>query len=188
MDAIGVRDVSRTYRYNVYQDKLNSGDYQFSYYGWNPDYPDPENFLFLLYGPNKGPGPNAARYANPEYDRLFAQVRSMEDTPARMALIRRMRAIAEEDCPWIFGQHDESYAITHAWLFNVKPHPIALDTPIYDRVDGPLRARRQAAWNRPNYWPAIGTALFLIVGSLPAISVIHHRRNRRVRRSGEGDA
>ncbi|HZT42580.1 MAG TPA: ABC transporter substrate-binding protein [Chthonomonadaceae bacterium] len=185
MDAIGVRVVSRTYRYNVYQDKINNGEIQFSYYGWSCDYPDPENFLFLLYGPNKGPGPNYARYANPEYDRLFVQVRSMEDTPARAALIRRMRAIVQEDCPWICEQHSQVYAITHAWLFNIKSHPIALDTAIYRRVDGPQRARLQAAWNRPNYAPAVGLALFLIVGSLPALSVIHHRRNRRVRRKEE---
>ena len=36
---------------------------------WTADYPDPENFLFLLYGPNgkvKYGGENAANYANPQ--------------------------------------------------------------------------------------------------------------------------
>ena len=40
--------------------------------GWNADYPDPENFLFLLHGPQsraKIQGENAANYVNPEFDR-----------------------------------------------------------------------------------------------------------------------
>lgn len=186
MDAIGVHVESRVYRYNIYQDKLNQGQFQFTYYGWLPDYPDPENFLFLLYGPNKGPGPNYARYDNPEYNRLFAQMRVLDDGPKRMDVIRQMRAIAVEDCPWIFQQHDENYAIGHAWLYNVKPQPIANDWLKYRRVDGALRERLQMAWNHPNYWPALGTVLFLIVGSMPAASVVRNRRRSSVRRNLEG--
>ncbi len=49
------------------------GTAQIFQWGWNADYPDPENFLFLLYGPNGKVGQNgenAANYDNPEFDRL----------------------------------------------------------------------------------------------------------------------
>ena len=42
--------------------------------GWLADYPDPENFLFLFYGPNglvKNGGVNTCNYAGKEFDELF---------------------------------------------------------------------------------------------------------------------
>src|SRR5262249_42600347 len=128
MDAIGVRLVGRSWRPNIWQDRVDHGQFQFIRYGWFADYPDPENFVFLLYGPNRRPGPNSAAYDNPEYDRLFEQMRSMDDGPARLALIRRLREIAVEDCPWIFVNHDQDLLLNYNWISNVKPHPVAMDT------------------------------------------------------------
>src|SRR5439155_9406270 len=100
LERIGITLVPRSSRFEVFQDRVDKGQFQFMHWGWLADYPDPENFLFLLYGPNSRPGPNAAAYDNPEYNRLFDQMRSMDDGPARLAIIRQMRAIAVEDCPW----------------------------------------------------------------------------------------
>ena len=53
-------------------------------WGWHADYPDPENFLFLLYGPNskaKFDGENVSNYDNPEYNRLFDQMQNMDNSP-----------------------------------------------------------------------------------------------------------
>jgi ABC-type oligopeptide transport system substrate-binding subunit len=38
---------------NQFQDKVRKGKYQVFWLGWNADYPDAENFLFLLYGPGR---------------------------------------------------------------------------------------------------------------------------------------
>jgi oligopeptide transport system substrate-binding protein len=186
IEALGIHFESRAWRYPVFQDKVDKGQFQFMSYGWVADYPDPENFVFLLYGPNKRPGPNASAYHNPEYDRLFEQMRAMDDGPQRLELIRRMRAIAVEDCPWIYHIHGEGFGLTQAWFPNFKPHPVAMDTVKYYAIDGPRRARLQAEWNRPNYWPALGALIFLIVGSLPAASVVRQRTQRHVRRNREG--
>ena len=37
---------------NQFQDKVRKGKHQIFWLGWLADYPDAENFLFLLYGPN----------------------------------------------------------------------------------------------------------------------------------------
>jgi len=59
--------------------------------GWNADYPDPENFMFLLYGPNGSQdGENKARYTNPTFDRLFDEMKNMESGPGRQAIIDQM--------------------------------------------------------------------------------------------------
>ena len=62
-------------------------------WGWNADYPDPENFLFLLYGPNKkvgNNGENASNYENPKFDALFEKMANMENSPERLKIIKEM--------------------------------------------------------------------------------------------------
>ena len=41
----------RTTDWNRFQEKVRTGNVQLFFLGWNADYPDPENFLFLLHGP-----------------------------------------------------------------------------------------------------------------------------------------
>jgi len=184
--ALGIRLESRAWRYPVFQDRVDTGQFQFMNYGWVADYPDPENFVFLLYGPYKRPAANASNYNNPDYNRLFEQMRAMDDGPERLALIRQMREIAMQDCPWIYINHSESYGLTQPWLKNYKPHPIALDTMKYIGVDGAMRTHLQQKWNQPNYWLLLGIVLLVCLGSLPAVQVVRARHNRHVRRPSAG--
>lgn len=187
IEQTGIHVEPRSWRGPVFQAKIDAGEYQFMNYGWVADYPDPENFVFLLYGPNKRPGPNACNYANPEYDKLFEQMRAMDDTPERAAIINKMRDIAAEDCPWIYLTHNETFALTQPWLSNYKPHPVAQDMVKYWRVDGQMRARLQAEWNIPNYLPLLAVAALIFVGSIPAARVVRQRTNRHVRRDTGGN-
>ena len=61
--------------YNKFQDKVRNGAYQIFMWGWVADYPDPENFLFLLTSDmarSVNNGPNTANFQNAGFDRLFA--------------------------------------------------------------------------------------------------------------------
>lgn len=190
IQKLGIHVSLRFTRYSAWQDIVDKGQYQFiPLYGWYADYPDPENFLFLLYGPNKRPGPNACAYHNPEYDRLFEQMQKMPNSPERLEIIRKMRAIAVEDCPWIVMWHDEGYGLLQPWMHNVKAHPIANDFSTYVRVDAEQRVRSEQEWNRPNYVPLFVIAFLLIGGAIPAMGVVRKRTNRKVRRrvSAEGE-
>ncbi len=174
---IDVQLVVRSTDYNRFQEKIRKGAVQLFYYGWNADYPDPENFLFLLHGPQgKGGqgGQNAANYANPEYDRLFEQMQAMENSPERQAIIDRMLAILHEDTPWVWGFHPKDYSLRHAWLHNRKPTKVGNNTLKYQRVDAGMRERLRAEWNRPVIWPLVLVVLVLGAIALPAI--IGHRR------------
>lgn len=186
---LGLNVDSRSHLFAEYEDRLDKGQFQLMNFGWVADYPDPENFVFLLYGPNspaKANGPNYSNYDNPEYNKLFEQMRVMDDGPARNEIIKKMRAIVEEDCPWIPTLHSETFALTQPWLMNYRPHPVALDGMKYWRVDGPMRARLQAEWNRPNYWPILAVVLLVAMAIVPAANVVQARTNRRVRRNPEG--
>ncbi|KPK62473.1 MAG: hypothetical protein AMK73_06035 [Planctomycetes bacterium SM23_32] len=135
--------------------------------GWILDYPDPENFLQLLYGPNKAPGPNRSNYDNPEFNRLFEQMKAMEDGPERLAIIKRMVDIVVEDAPWIPSIHTVSYILRHRWVGNAKAHAMTGGYLKYRDVDVELRQRLRREWNRPNYW-----SLTAILGVLLAMAMI----------------
>ncbi len=177
---IDVQLVVRNTDYNRFQEKIRKGAVQLFYFGWNADYPDPENFFFLLYGPQgkvKHQGENAANYANPEYDRLFERMRAMENGPERQDIIDRMLAILRHDTPWIWGYHPKDYALRHTWLTNRKPTKVGNNTLKYQRVDADLRERLRQRWNRPVVWPLLLVAALLGLLALPAF--LSHRRRER---------
>ncbi len=168
---LGIQLVVRATDYNRFQDKLRRGNDQIFEWGWNADYPDPENFFFLLYGPNgkvKDGGENAANYANPEFDALFEKMRYMDDGPARRALIDRMNAIVERDAPWVFAYYPKAFSLVQPWVDNIKPNFMANNTLKYRRVDPILRARLRDQWNRPVLWPLGLLAAGLALAVLPA--------------------
>lgn len=163
-DKLNIQLVIRATDYNRFQDKIRQGQAQIFQWGWNADYPDPENFLFLLYGPNskaESGGENAANYQNDEFDRLFEQMRVMPDNEKRQQIIDEMISIARRDAPWVWGFHPKKFTLFHAWNKNVKPHLMANNTLKYRRLDTDLRAELQAEWNKPLIWP-----LFVVVGIL----------------------
>jgi ABC-type transport system substrate-binding protein len=177
---IDVQLVVRATDLNRYQEKLRNGTAQLYILGWNADYPDPENFMFLLHGPQsraRGSGENASNYASPEFDRLFERMRNMENNPRRQEIIDRMVNILQRDAPWAFGFHPADYKLAHGWVNNIKPNTMANNELKYQSIDPALRERRRDEWNRPVYGPLVIVALLAIGGVAPA--VIAWRRRER---------
>jgi len=164
-----------------YLERLKLGHNQISRGHWAADYPDPENFLFLLYGPqsrSRSQGENASNYANPEFDALFEKMKNMPNSPERQRVIDRMVEIARRDAPWIWGIHPKEYSLRHSWLSNDKPNNMARNSIKYLRLDVDKRAALRREWNRPVLWPA-GLILLLLIGSaIPA--VVSYRRRERM--------
>jgi ABC-type transport system substrate-binding protein len=143
--------------YNKFQEKVRDGAYQIFQWGWVADYPDPENFMFLLscdQARSKSGGSNTANYCSPEYDKLFMEMKALENSDRRLDIIRRMLVVLERDRPWIELFYPETYMLFHRWLHNVKP--AGLSTPIakYYDVEPKARAELREDWNEPVVWPA----------------------------------
>jgi len=179
LEKLGIELIIRATDYNRFQEKMRIGNAQLFVWGWNADYPDPENFFFLLYGGNskvKNGGENAVNYANPEFDRLFEQMRNMDNSEKRYAIIQQMQEIVRHDAPWLFGFHPKNVALFHAWHKNVKPNLMANNTIKYARIDAKLREEKRRQWNRPVFWPLLAMGLVLLVFFLPAANRAYRER------------
>jgi oligopeptide transport system substrate-binding protein len=167
--------------WNRFQEKIRKGSQQLYILGWNADYPDPENFLFLLDGEQsraKSQGENSSNYENAEFDRLFERMKTMANTPERQEIIDRMVAIYRRDAPWIGGFHPVSYGLSHAWVMNGKPNNMARNNLKYIRLDVDKRAALRREWNQPVVWPAVLLLLALAASAVPAVR--GYRRRERM--------
>ncbi|MFT5395582.1 MAG: oligopeptide transport system substrate-binding protein [Gammaproteobacteria bacterium] len=177
---LGINLVIRATDYNRFQEKMRKGTAQIFQWGWNADYPDPENFFFLLYGPNakiEHNGENAANYKNAEFDELFNQMKSMSNSTERQDVIDKMVEIVRRDAPWLWGFHPVGFSLHHQWYKNAKPNLMANNTLKYKRIEPRLRTENRSLWNQPVWWPIALLIILAIILLLPAI--ISYRRKEK---------
>jgi oligopeptide transport system substrate-binding protein len=90
---------------------------------WIADWPDAENFMQLLYGPNTGQNNNAcAKF--PEYDRLYEQSIRMPPSPARDKLYHEMTKIIEAYAPWRLDVLTYRNMLVQPRVQGYRKHPI----------------------------------------------------------------
>jgi oligopeptide transport system substrate-binding protein len=80
-------------------------------FGWCADYPDPENFLDLLF--HSGSEYNVAGYSNGEVDALLEEARTTTDPQARLAIYQEVERLLMEDYAVIPLMRDESYVLVN---------------------------------------------------------------------------
>jgi ABC-type transport system substrate-binding protein len=90
---------------------------------WSADYPDGENFMQLLYGPNTGQSNNAC-YESKSFDALFEKSRLMPDSPERRRLYLEMTRQMEVDGAWRIGVSRLRNQLIRPWVLGYKKHPI----------------------------------------------------------------
>lgn len=98
----------------TFLEDVNQKRYQMYSLGWIADYPDPENFLDLLFH-SEGEG-NRTNYSNPEVDAVLEQARVEQDVTRRFELYNQVEEMILEDAPWVLLWNDED------WYFLIKPH------------------------------------------------------------------
>ncbi len=140
MDAIGIRMVFKKDRLPELRKMARAGKLQMRVDGWNADYPDAENFMQLLYGPNVGQA-NDSRFRLPEFDRLYEQARMLPDSAERTRIFDRMTELVVAYAPWKLTDHLLEDHVIQPWVIGYKPHPIRSDIWKYLDIDESRRAR-----------------------------------------------
>jgi ABC-type oligopeptide transport system substrate-binding subunit len=187
---IGVQVEFRPADWNRTREKLLTGNTQIFSHGWLADYPDPENFLFLLYGPEsplvcKCDGANNSNYASEEYDELFTRMRVLPPGEERDALVAEMVELFRRDAVWLYVYYPKDIYLNNAWVHNTKRHGISKATLKYIRIDPELREEKQVEWNQPVTWPLWAGAIAVIGLFTPGV-VAYRRRQNATAREGHG--
>jgi ABC-type transport system substrate-binding protein len=139
--AAGIRLKFRLHGFDSYLDDVRRGNFQIAYGNWGVDYPDAQDVLQLLYGPNAAPGPNLSSFKSATANRLYERIAALEPGAERATLIAEMDGVAQEESPWVFGYYYSRYIVSQPWVLNFRNNVIILNKYKYVRVNPSLKAR-----------------------------------------------
>ncbi|KAB2845235.1 MAG: heme-binding protein, partial [Burkholderiales bacterium] len=122
-DSIGVRMEVDKGKFSDHYRAAKQCQLQMWGQAWIADYPDGENFMQLLYGPNTGASNNAC-YKSPAFDKLYEQTRSMPNSPERDRLFEQMARQLEADTPWRLGVSRYRTQFIQPQVKGYKKHPM----------------------------------------------------------------
>ena len=110
----------------TYLGDLERGRFQmFGGLSWIADYPDPENFLDVLF--HSGNPTNWTGYHNSQVDQLLEQARLEQDQNLRYGLYRRVEQKIVEDAPWILLWHSGvEYVLVKPYVHDYFLTPITV--------------------------------------------------------------
>ncbi len=96
---LGIRVEIEHTEWATFLQDLNQRRFQFFAVAWGADYPDPENFLDILF--HSGSQNNHTAYNNPEVDALLEQARVEADRTKRFALYNAIEQKIIDEAPWV---------------------------------------------------------------------------------------
>ena len=111
---LGIRTEFQQTEFATFLKDLNKRRFQMFNIGWIADYPDPENFLDILFYSDSSN--NHTNYSNPEVDALLEKARVETDETLRFSIYNEVEQTILDDAPWIpLWYSGERYLL-------VKPH------------------------------------------------------------------
>ncbi|MCL2309397.1 MAG: ABC transporter substrate-binding protein [Proteobacteria bacterium] len=134
MDAIGVRVEFQPGKFADHIKATKNCQLQMWGSAWTADYPDGDNFMQLLYGPNVGQS-NSGCYESKAFDAFYEASRKLPDSPERNHLFLEMTRQMEVDGAWMLGVSRERNMLIRPWVLGYKKHPILSATWIYLDID-----------------------------------------------------
>jgi oligopeptide transport system substrate-binding protein len=143
-------------------DKMRKKKFQIAGLAWGFDYPDAQNILQLLYGPNGSPGINSANFKNAEFDALYRQSAVMVDGPERTGLYERMARLVSDEVPWVTRAHRIRLNLQQPWVQGYKYTEVNDHYWRYVGIDLATRKALLTEWNRPVRWPVYTLVLLLL--------------------------
>ncbi len=123
LDSIGIQS---SFAVSNFADNLKAAtlcQLMISPSSWSADFPEGENFVQLLYGPNAHQS-NHACYASAAFDALYEKAISLPTGSARQPLYIQMNRQLEADSVWSVGVSPVRNWLIRPWVKGFKKHPI----------------------------------------------------------------
>ena len=123
MDSIGVRIEFQVTKFADRVKAAKACQLMTGGAAWGADYPDGDNFMQLLYGPNTGQSNNGC-YESEAFDAFYVKSTQMPDSPERNHLFLEMTRQMEVDGAWSLHVARERNQLVWPWTLGYKKHQI----------------------------------------------------------------
>lgn len=124
--VLGVQVEIQQVEWATYLQDLNQKRFQaFGGLGWEADYPDPQDFLDVLF--HSESSINHGNYSNPEVDRILEQARVEPDIIKRVELYHQAEKMIVDDAAWVpLWFTGEQYVLIKPYVKDYKVTPMII--------------------------------------------------------------
>ena len=125
-EVLGVEVEVQQVEWATYLDDLHDGKFQaFAGLGWEADYPDPQDFLDILFHTESGI--NHGLYSNKEVDEILEEARIETDVARRVELYRQAEEMIVDDAAWVpLWFTGEQHFLIKGHIQDFKPTPMII--------------------------------------------------------------
>lgn len=126
---------------------------QAAFTGWHQDFPDPSNFMDILFHSRSihpENSENRAFYRNAELDRILDRARSEVDREKRLGLYAKANAILAKEAPWAFLYYPVDMLAWQPYVKNIRPHPVWANEYRNAWLDLPRKRVSQTRYEQEN--------------------------------------
>ncbi len=129
-DNLGINVNLNVVSWSEHMSNVHSGKSDFFRYAWVSDYPDPESFLTLFYGPHvpehmeEKSYINVGRFKNKKFDELFLASRIELDKSKRYSLLKEAEQLLIDEAAFMPLYYDENMRLVHKEVKNFRENPM----------------------------------------------------------------
>lgn len=125
---IGIRVRLRPASFSAFLENTERrGAVQLALAGWSQDFPDPANFVEILFHSRSIQAENSqnpAFYSNPTLDALLDRARVETNRERRIEMYRQAERIVVDDAPWAFQYYPVQTEAVQPYVRNYRTHPV----------------------------------------------------------------
>lgn len=130
---LGVNVDIKQVEWATYLQDLKNHKYQMFEIGWIADYPDPHDFLDILFRSNSLE--NNSQYSNPEVDKLLDAAQVERDVNKRMKMYQDAEQMIVNDAPWIPLWNAKSYVLVKPYVKGYNPPAMVVEMMKYVSIE-----------------------------------------------------
>jgi oligopeptide transport system substrate-binding protein len=124
LSDVGIGMDLHSVSFSEYLDKSESGQTQTGMSAWSQDYPDPSNFLDVLFSSDQIPANNFSYYSNPMVDKGLDRAMTMEDQSQRLALYQKIQKQILADNPIVPLWNEKKTYFRNPDIQGIEFHPV----------------------------------------------------------------